>query len=173
MMLKALLHHPLARRMWNLSLMRILAVLMICPQLDHEDLEQLDKFDLEEMDLKWQVAMISIRMKKFYKKTGKKLQFDAKEPVGFDKTDKYGYIKNHKKTVKNGQARTRESEEYKRSQSQKSQALSQTVLKIKLKYTSAMVKHTRDVGFALNSLTKEAQAVTSRNDSLAILECTQ
>ncbi|GJX51442.1 hypothetical protein Tco_0278287 [Tanacetum coccineum] len=39
------------------------------PQLDHEDLEQLDKFDLEEMDLKWQVAMISIRLKKFYKKT--------------------------------------------------------------------------------------------------------
>ncbi|GJT44770.1 putative ribonuclease H-like domain-containing protein [Tanacetum coccineum] len=28
----------------------------------------------------------------------------------------YGYIKNHKKTVKNGQTRTRESEEYKRSQ---------------------------------------------------------
>ncbi|GKF35419.1 hypothetical protein Tco_0108619, partial [Tanacetum coccineum] len=26
----------------------------------------------------------------------------------------YGYIKNHKKTVKNGQARTRESEEYKK-----------------------------------------------------------
>ncbi|GJZ88618.1 ribonuclease H-like domain-containing protein [Tanacetum coccineum] len=58
----------------------------ICPQLDHEDLEQLDEFDLEEMDLKWQVAMISMRMKKFYKKTGRKLQFDAKEPVGFDKT---------------------------------------------------------------------------------------
>ncbi|GJX73652.1 ribonuclease H-like domain-containing protein [Tanacetum coccineum] len=60
--------------------------LMICPQLDHEDLEQLDEFDLEEMDLKWQVAMISMRMKKFYKKTGRKLQFDAKEPVDFDKT---------------------------------------------------------------------------------------
>ncbi|GJT80965.1 hypothetical protein Tco_1055307 [Tanacetum coccineum] len=28
--------------------------------------------------------------------------------------DRYGYIKNHKKTVKNGQARTRESEEYKK-----------------------------------------------------------
>ncbi|GJV27266.1 hypothetical protein Tco_1383714 [Tanacetum coccineum] len=40
------------------------------PQLDHEDLEQLDEFDLEEMDLKWQVAMISMRLKKFYKKTG-------------------------------------------------------------------------------------------------------
>ncbi|GKB20879.1 ribonuclease H-like domain-containing protein [Tanacetum coccineum] len=52
-----------------------------CPQLDHEDLEQLDEFDLEEMDLKWQVAMISMRMKKFYKKTGRKLQFDAKGPI--------------------------------------------------------------------------------------------
>ncbi|GKA93745.1 hypothetical protein Tco_0815731 [Tanacetum coccineum] len=44
-----------------------------------------DEFDLEEMDLK-QVAMISMRLKKFYKKTGRKLQFDAKEPFGFDKT---------------------------------------------------------------------------------------
>ncbi|GKB29929.1 hypothetical protein Tco_0869330 [Tanacetum coccineum] len=42
---------------------------------------KLDEFDLEEMDLKWQLAMISMRMKKFYKKTGRKLQFDAKEPV--------------------------------------------------------------------------------------------
>ncbi|GJU36339.1 putative ribonuclease H-like domain-containing protein [Tanacetum coccineum] len=30
--------------------------------------------------------MISTRMKKFYKKTGRKPQFDTKEPVGFDKT---------------------------------------------------------------------------------------
>nr|GEV30795.1 ribonuclease H-like domain-containing protein [Tanacetum cinerariifolium] len=44
-----------------------------------------DEFDLEEMDLKWQVAMISTRLKKFYKKTRRKLHFDAKEPVGFDK----------------------------------------------------------------------------------------
>ncbi|GJX76719.1 ribonuclease H-like domain-containing protein, partial [Tanacetum coccineum] len=54
--------------------------------LDQEDLEQLDEFDLEEIDLKWQVAMISMRLKNFYKKTGRKLHFDAKEPVGFDKT---------------------------------------------------------------------------------------
>ncbi|GJV82212.1 hypothetical protein Tco_1518082, partial [Tanacetum coccineum] len=42
----------------------------------------------------------------------------------------YGYIKNHKKTIKNGQARTRESEEYKKkpriqNRSQKSQTRSQ------------------------------------------------
>nr|GEY55191.1 ribonuclease H-like domain-containing protein [Tanacetum cinerariifolium] len=55
------------------------------PQLDHEDLEQVVEFDLEEMDLKWQVAMISTRLKKFYKKTKRKLHFYAKEHVGFDK----------------------------------------------------------------------------------------
>nr|GFA29527.1 ribonuclease H-like domain-containing protein [Tanacetum cinerariifolium] len=42
--------------------------------------------DMEEMDLKWQVAMISMRIKKFHKRTGRKLQFDTKDPVGFDKT---------------------------------------------------------------------------------------
>ncbi|GJU74378.1 hypothetical protein Tco_1265783, partial [Tanacetum coccineum] len=41
------------------------------PQLDHEDLDQVDEYDLEEMDLKWQVEMISMRIKKFYKKTGR------------------------------------------------------------------------------------------------------
>nr|GEU33239.1 retrovirus-related Pol polyprotein from transposon TNT 1-94 [Tanacetum cinerariifolium] len=39
----------------------------------------------EEIDLKWQVAMISIRLKKFYKKTRRKLHFYAKEPVSFNK----------------------------------------------------------------------------------------
>ncbi|GJR98330.1 putative ribonuclease H-like domain-containing protein [Tanacetum coccineum] len=56
------------------------------PQLDDEDLEQIDHDDLEEMDLKWQVAMLSMRVDRFYKKTGRKLIFNGKEPVGFDKT---------------------------------------------------------------------------------------
>nr|GEU78342.1 ribonuclease H-like domain-containing protein [Tanacetum cinerariifolium] len=55
-------------------------------QLDYDDLEQINDDDIEEMDLKWQVAMISIRIKKFHKRTGRKLQFDTKDPVGFDKT---------------------------------------------------------------------------------------
>nr|GEW00316.1 hypothetical protein [Tanacetum cinerariifolium] len=54
------------------------------PQLDNEDLEQIDIDDLEEMDLKWQVAMITIRVKKFMKKIGRNLNFNGKEPVGFD-----------------------------------------------------------------------------------------
>ncbi|GJY67762.1 putative ribonuclease H-like domain-containing protein [Tanacetum coccineum] len=55
------------------------------PQLDDEDLKQLDQDNLEEMDIKWQVAMLSMRVKCFYKKTGRKLIFNGKEPVGFDK----------------------------------------------------------------------------------------
>nr|GEX23695.1 hypothetical protein [Tanacetum cinerariifolium] len=55
-------------------------------QLDCNDLEQINDDDIEEMDLKLQVAMISMRIKKFHKRTGRKLQFDTRDPVGFDKT---------------------------------------------------------------------------------------
>ncbi|GJS69467.1 ribonuclease H-like domain-containing protein [Tanacetum coccineum] len=55
-------------------------------QLDNEDLEQIDTHDLEEMDLKWQVAMLTMRVKRFIKKTGRNLNFNGKETVGFDKT---------------------------------------------------------------------------------------
>ncbi|GJW68305.1 ribonuclease H-like domain-containing protein [Tanacetum coccineum] len=56
------------------------------PQLDYEDLEQIDADDLEEMDLKWQVAMLTMRVKRFIKKTGRKMDLNNKETVGFDKT---------------------------------------------------------------------------------------
>ncbi|GKC37140.1 hypothetical protein Tco_1049524 [Tanacetum coccineum] len=39
----------------------------------HEDLEQIDDIDIEEMDINWQIEMIAIRMKKFYKKTGRRV----------------------------------------------------------------------------------------------------
>ncbi|GJX54754.1 putative ribonuclease H-like domain-containing protein [Tanacetum coccineum] len=54
--------------------------------MDDEDLEHIDHDDFEEMYLKWQVAMLSIRVKRFYKKTERKLIFNSKEPIGFDKT---------------------------------------------------------------------------------------
>nr|GEV72212.1 ribonuclease H-like domain-containing protein [Tanacetum cinerariifolium] len=55
-------------------------------QLDNEDLEQIDQDDLEMMDLKWQVAMLSMRLMRFYKKIRRKLEYNGKEQVGFDKT---------------------------------------------------------------------------------------
>ncbi|GJU23229.1 hypothetical protein Tco_1156571 [Tanacetum coccineum] len=57
------------------------------PQLDDEDLEQLDQDNLEEIDIKWQVVMLSMRVKCFYKKTGRKLIFNGKEPVGYRSMD--------------------------------------------------------------------------------------
>ncbi|GJX90427.1 ribonuclease H-like domain-containing protein [Tanacetum coccineum] len=51
----------------------------------HEDLEQIDDVDIKEMDINWQIAMIAIRMKKFYKKTGRRVWIDGNKPVGFDK----------------------------------------------------------------------------------------
>nr|GEW09772.1 hypothetical protein [Tanacetum cinerariifolium] len=51
-------------------------------QLDDEDLEQINTNDLEEMDLKWQVAMLTMRVKRFIKKIGRNLNFNGKETVG-------------------------------------------------------------------------------------------
>ncbi|GJV90897.1 putative ribonuclease H-like domain-containing protein [Tanacetum coccineum] len=47
--------------------------------------DDIDTDDLEEMDLKWQVAMLTMRMKRFIKKTGMNLNFSGKEIVGFNK----------------------------------------------------------------------------------------
>nr|GEW44777.1 hypothetical protein [Tanacetum cinerariifolium] len=39
------------------------------PQLDNEDLKQIDSDDLKEMDLKWQMAMLKIRARRFLQRT--------------------------------------------------------------------------------------------------------
>ncbi|GJX24474.1 hypothetical protein Tco_0228919 [Tanacetum coccineum] len=38
-------------------------------QLDNKDLKQIDPNDLEEIDLKWQLAMLTMRARRFLKKT--------------------------------------------------------------------------------------------------------
>ncbi|GKC50534.1 hypothetical protein Tco_1073279, partial [Tanacetum coccineum] len=43
----------------------------------HEDLEQIDDIDIEEIDINWQIAMIAIQMKKFYKKTRRRVRIDG------------------------------------------------------------------------------------------------
>ncbi|GJT03743.1 ribonuclease H-like domain-containing protein [Tanacetum coccineum] len=47
--------------------------------------DEIDDLNIEEIDINWQIAMIAIRMKKFYKKTGRRVRVDGKAPVGFDK----------------------------------------------------------------------------------------
>nr|GFD01190.1 ribonuclease H-like domain-containing protein [Tanacetum cinerariifolium] len=54
------------------------------PQLDNEDLKQIDADDLEEMDLKWQMAMLTMRARKFLQKTGRNLGVNGPTSMGFD-----------------------------------------------------------------------------------------
>ncbi|GJY34227.1 putative ribonuclease H-like domain-containing protein [Tanacetum coccineum] len=53
-------------------------------QLVHEDLEQLHDDDLEEMDLKWNMALLSMRARKFYQRTGRKIIIDWKQNCRYD-----------------------------------------------------------------------------------------
>ncbi|GJZ99492.1 ribonuclease H-like domain-containing protein [Tanacetum coccineum] len=56
------------------------------PQLDNEDLQQIHPDDLEEMDLRWQMAMLTMRARRFLKNTGRKLTVNGNETIGFDKS---------------------------------------------------------------------------------------
>ncbi|GJX00073.1 putative ribonuclease H-like domain-containing protein [Tanacetum coccineum] len=56
------------------------------PPLDNEDLQQIDQDDLEELDIRWQVAMMTVRVQRFIQKTGRNLDFKGKQPVTFDKS---------------------------------------------------------------------------------------
>nr|GEV06064.1 hypothetical protein [Tanacetum cinerariifolium] len=47
------------------------------PQLVNEDLEQIHPDDIEEMDLRWQMVMLTTRARRFLKKTGRKLTINA------------------------------------------------------------------------------------------------
>ncbi|KAI3665458.1 hypothetical protein L6452_44085 [Arctium lappa] len=53
----------------------------------NDDLEQLHPDDLEEMDIKWQMSMLSMRVKKFIKRTGRNNFSQRREDgAGFDKS---------------------------------------------------------------------------------------
>ncbi|GKF69215.1 ribonuclease H-like domain-containing protein [Tanacetum coccineum] len=56
------------------------------PQLNDEDLQQIDADDLEEIDLKWQMAMLTIRARRFLNKTGRKINTNGSETIGFNKS---------------------------------------------------------------------------------------
>ncbi|GJY96250.1 ribonuclease H-like domain-containing protein [Tanacetum coccineum] len=56
------------------------------PQLENEDFQQMDGDDLEELDLRWQVAMLTVRVKKFIQRTGRNMDFKEKRHVSLDKS---------------------------------------------------------------------------------------
>nr|GEV66089.1 hypothetical protein [Tanacetum cinerariifolium] len=54
------------------------------PQLDNEDLKHIDVYDLKEIDLKWQMAMLTMRARRFLQKTGRNLGANGPTSMGFD-----------------------------------------------------------------------------------------
>nr|GEU49895.1 ribonuclease H-like domain-containing protein [Tanacetum cinerariifolium] len=64
-------------------------------QLVHGDLEQIHEDDLEEMDLKLQLTLLSMRAKTFFQKTRRKITINGSDTTGFDKS-KLEYFNCHK-----------------------------------------------------------------------------
>nr|GEZ88867.1 hypothetical protein [Tanacetum cinerariifolium] len=67
-----------------LLLVKDLLLLSNSPQLDNNDLKQIDVDDLEETDLKWQMAMLSMRAMRFLQRTGRSLGANGTTLIGFD-----------------------------------------------------------------------------------------
>ncbi|GJZ83402.1 ribonuclease H-like domain-containing protein [Tanacetum coccineum] len=55
-------------------------------QLVYEDIEQIHEDDIEEMDLKWQLALLSMRTIRFFQKTGRKITINRSDTPGYDKS---------------------------------------------------------------------------------------
>nr|GEV99766.1 putative ribonuclease H-like domain-containing protein [Tanacetum cinerariifolium] len=54
------------------------------PQLDNDDLKQIDADDLEEMDLKWQMIILTMRARRFLQRIGRNLGANRTTSIGFD-----------------------------------------------------------------------------------------
>nr|GEV28675.1 putative ribonuclease H-like domain-containing protein [Tanacetum cinerariifolium] len=54
------------------------------PQLDNDDLKQIDANDLEEMDLKWKMSMLMVRARRFLQRIGRNLGENGPTSMGFD-----------------------------------------------------------------------------------------
>nr|GFC47104.1 hypothetical protein [Tanacetum cinerariifolium] len=54
------------------------------PQLDNEDLKQIDSNKLEEIDLKWQMDMLTMRARRFLQRTRRNICANGPTSLGFD-----------------------------------------------------------------------------------------
>ncbi|GKF32180.1 hypothetical protein Tco_0101978 [Tanacetum coccineum] len=69
----------------------------------HQDLEQLhNEDDLEVMDLKWQLSLLSVRAKKYYQRTGKKIFINVGTLCQGALRSKEGQFRNQDNTRKQG-----------------------------------------------------------------------
>nr|GEU55412.1 hypothetical protein [Tanacetum cinerariifolium] len=81
----------------------------------NEDLQKIYPDDLEKMDLRWNIAMLTMRERRFLKNTRRKLDMANKERIGFDKFRvecfnfyKRGHFTRECRAPKNQDSRNRE-----------------------------------------------------------------
>nr|GFB93486.1 hypothetical protein [Tanacetum cinerariifolium] len=55
-------------------------------QIKYGDINQIDEDDIEEMDIKWNMALLSMRADRYWKKTRKKISIQGTDVAGFDKS---------------------------------------------------------------------------------------
>ncbi|GKG20666.1 ribonuclease H-like domain-containing protein, partial [Tanacetum coccineum] len=55
-------------------------------QIRYEDIIQIDDDDIEEMDIKWNMALLSMRADRFWKRIGKKITIHEPNVAGYDKS---------------------------------------------------------------------------------------
>nr|GEV94862.1 putative ribonuclease H-like domain-containing protein [Tanacetum cinerariifolium] len=55
-------------------------------QTKFKDINQIDEDDIEEMDIKWNTTLLSMRADRFWKKIGKKISIEGTDVAGFDKS---------------------------------------------------------------------------------------
>ncbi|GJV76406.1 retrovirus-related pol polyprotein from transposon TNT 1-94 [Tanacetum coccineum] len=83
-----LLDEKLSQEDANKKLLRSLSHdgthMMLCG--GNKDLQQIHPDDMEEIDLRWQMAMLTMRAIRFLKNTGRKLIVNGNETISFDKS---------------------------------------------------------------------------------------
>ncbi|GJT24810.1 ribonuclease H-like domain-containing protein [Tanacetum coccineum] len=81
-----------------------------------KDLQQIHPDDIKEMDLRWQMAMLTMRAIRFLKNTGKRLTVNNNENIGLDKSkvECYNY---HKKGHFSKECRAPRNQDYKNKES--------------------------------------------------------
>ncbi|GJV80431.1 ribonuclease H-like domain-containing protein [Tanacetum coccineum] len=82
---------------------------------NNEDLQQIHPNDLDEMDLRWQMAMLTMRAMRFLKNTRRKFSMNGTKTIGFDKSEvecynfhKRGHFARECRAPRNQENRNRE-----------------------------------------------------------------
>nr|GEU49331.1 hypothetical protein [Tanacetum cinerariifolium] len=69
-------------------------------QIKYEDINQIDEDDIDEMDIKWNMALLSMRADRFWKKTGKKIYIQGTDGCRAPRSQNKGRRDNYRQRSK-------------------------------------------------------------------------